>query len=414
MLNLEKIEALCAPDEAYPDLVILGSTGSVGEQAVDVAVGHGIRVRGITAHRNIDRVEAQARQLNPDYAVLTDPQAAAALKVRLSDTSVKVLSGFEGITEMLHSLKTDNPWGLTVENSILGEAGLLPTLETIKAGHKLALANKESLVVGGELVMPLCRERDAEILPVDSEHCAIFECLRAGRRADIRNIWLTASGGPFYGYDKAKLQTVTKAMTLAHPTWSMGAKITVDSATLMNKGFEVIEAVHLFGVTPEQIKVVVHRESMIHSAVEYTDFSIIAQMSVPDMRHCVQYALTHPRRTSAEGVMKPLDLYEVGKLTFARPDTETFPLLALAVDCIKAGGALPAVLNAANEVVVAAFLEDKIRFCHIPELVARVTQDMSGASAWHTYEEIMAADALARRSAAALVGRVGQSIVGHL
>ena len=405
MLDMEKIESLCAPDEGYPDLVVLGSTGSVGEQAIDVAMAHGIPVRGITARGSVDRVEAQARTLNPDYAVLTDPAAAAELKVRLADTSVKVLSGFEGITEMLHDLRTDNPLGITVENSILGEAGLLPTIETIKAGHKLALANKESLVVGGELVMPLARAMGTEILPVDSEHCAIFECLRAGKKREIRNLWLTASGGPFFGYDKARLAEVTKEMTLAHPTWRMGAKITVDSATLMNKGFEVIEAVHLFGVTPEQVKVVVHRESMIHSAVEYTDYSIIAQLSTPDMRHCVQYALTHPRRTTAEGVVKPLDLYEVGKLTFARPDTDTFPLLALAVDCIKAGGALPAVLNAANEVVVDAFLHDRVRFCQIPELVARVTEDMKGAAAWHTYDEIMTADALARRSAAALIGR---------
>lgn len=410
MLDLERIEELCTKLVGFPDLVILGSTGSVGEQAVDVAVAHGIRVRGITACQNVTRIEAQARQLLPDYAVLTDPSAAADLKVRLKDTSVKVLSGFEGITEMLHTLTTDNPQGITVENSILGEAGLLPTIETIKAGHKLALANKESLVVGGELVMPLCRAKGIEILPVDSEHCAIFQCLRAGRRREIRHIWLTASGGPFYGYDKQKLRTVTKAMTLAHPTWQMGAKITVDSATLMNKGFEVIEAVHLFGVSPEQIKVVVHRESMIHSAVEYTDMSIIAQMSVPDMRHCVQYALTHPYRTSAENIMKPLDLYEVGQMTFAKPDTETFPLLALALDCIGQGGALPAVLNAANEVVVDAFLKEKIRFCDIPELVARVTQDMRGVAAWHTYDELMTADALARRSAAALVERVASNI----
>ncbi len=403
MLDLEKIETLCTPDTSFPDLVILGSTGSVGEQAVDVAVSQGIRVRGLTAHRSVERVEAQARQLLPDYAVLTDEAAAAELKIRLADTTVKVLSGFEGMTEMLQTLRTDNPLGITVENSILGEAGLLPTLETIKAGHKLALANKESLVVGGELVMPLCAAMGTEILPVDSEHCAIFQCLRAGRRSEIRHIWLTASGGPFYGYDKARLMTVTKEMTLAHPTWQMGAKITVDSATLMNKGFEVIEAVHLFGVSPEQIKVVVHRESMIHSAVEYNDFSIIAQMSVPDMRHCVQYALTHPLRVSAESVMKPLDLYEVGQLTFARPDTETFPLLALAVDCIKQGGALPAVLNAANEVVVAAFLQDKVTFGEIPELVGRVTEDMRGASGWNSYEDIMMADALARKSATALI-----------
>ncbi|MBO5511862.1 MAG: 1-deoxy-D-xylulose-5-phosphate reductoisomerase, partial [Clostridia bacterium] len=314
-----------------------------------------------------------------------------------------VLAGFEGITEVLHTVKTHNPLGITAENSILGEAGLLPTLETLKAGHKLALANKESLVVGGELVMSLAREKGTTILPVDSEHCAIFQCLRAGHHVEIGRILLTASGGPFYGYTKEQLQTVTKEMTLAHPTWKMGAKITVDSATLMNKGFEVIEAVHLFGVAPEKVEVIVHRESMIHSMVEYIDHSIIAQMSVPDMRHCVQYALTHPRRLPAEGTLKQADLFALGKLTFGRPDTEVFPLLALARDCIAKGGALPCVLNAANEIVVAAFLDDSIRFCQIPELVTRVVEDLSYTAAWHTYDRLMEADALARETAKRLL-----------
>ncbi len=388
----------------YPDLVILGSTGSVGTQAADVARGHGIPVRGVTAHRDVAAIETQIREFRPDFAVMTDKAAAADLKISVADTNTKVLVGFEGIREMLTSVKTDNPMGVTVENSILGEAGLAPTLYTLEAGHRLALANKESLVVGGELVMSLCRATGQEILPVDSEHCAIFQCMRAGRPEEVRKIWLTASGGPFYGYTKDQLATVTKAQTLAHPTWKMGAKITVDSATLMNKGFEVIEAVHLFGVDPQNVTVVVHRESMIHSMVEYTDYSIIAQMSVPDMRHCVQYALTHPYRSSAEGVMRPLDLFEIGQLTFARPDTETFPLLRLAVDAITLGGAVPAVLNAANEVVVAAFLAEKIRFCEIAEYVSRVVEDMKGASGWHSYDSIMEADKLARQSAIALIG----------
>lgn len=394
---------------SYPDLIILGSTGSVGTQAVDVARaqgarGHQISVRGLSAHRDVATMEAQVRELHPDYAVMTDEAAAADLRVRVADTDTTVLSGFEGIREMLGAVKTDNPMGITVENSILGEAGLAPTLYTLEAGHRLALANKESLVVGGELVMALCHATGQEILPVDSEHCAIFQCMRAGRPEEVRRIWLTASGGPFYGYTKEQLSAVTKAQTLAHPTWKMGAKITVDSATLMNKGFEVIEAVHLFGVKPQDVQVVVHRESMIHSMVEYTDYSIIAQMSVPDMRHCVQYALTHPCRASAEGVMKPLDLFEVGKLTFQRPDTETFPLLKLAVDAITLGGAVPAVLNAANEVVVAAFLAEQIKFCEISEYVTRVVEDMKGVAAWHGYDDIMEADRLARQSAEALIG----------
>ena len=389
--------------DSYPDLVVLGSTGSVGEQAIDVARAHHIPLRGITAHRSVAAVEAQIRELHPDFAVLTDPAAAADLAVRVKDTPTRVLAGFDGITEMLHTVSTENPLGLTVENSILGEAGLLPTLETLKAGHKLALANKESLVVGGELVMALAREKGTDILPVDSEHCAIFQCLRAGRREEIKKILLTASGGPFYGYTKEQLAGVTKAMTLNHPTWKMGAKITVDSATLMNKGFEVIEAVHLFGVTPEQVEVIVHRESMIHSMVEYIDHSIIAQMSVPDMRHCVQYALTHPRRLPSEGTLAEADLFSLGRLTFGRPDTTVFPLLALAFTCIREGGALPCVLNAANEVIVAAFLEERVSFAQIPELVSRVVDDLRIVSAWHTYEQLLEADALARQRAEALL-----------
>ena len=383
----------------YPDLIVLGSTGSVGEQAVDVARAHQIPLRAVTAHSSVAAVEAQIREFHPDFAVLTDETAAADLRIRVADTNTTVLSGFEGITEMLHTVKTENPLGITAENSILGEAGLLPTLETLKAGHKLALANKESLVVGGELVMTLAREKGTTILPVDSEHCAIFQCLRAGRSEEINRILLTASGGPFYGYTKEQLATVTKTMTLNHPTWKMGAKITVDSATLMNKGFEVIEAVHLFGVAPEKVEVIVHRESMIHSMVEYIDHSIIAQMSVPDMRHCVQYALTHPRRLPAEGTLKQADLFALGRLTFGRPDTDVFPLLALARDCIARGGALPCVLNAANEIVVAAFLGDAIRFCQIPELVTRVVEELSYTAAWHSYDQLMEADALARETA---------------
>ena len=383
----------------YPDLIVLGSTGSVGEQAVDVARAHQIPLRAVTAHSSVAAVEAQIREFHPDFAVLTDETAAADLHIRVADTNTTVLSGFEGITEMLHTVKTENPLGITAENSILGEAGLLPTLETLKAGHKLALANKESLVVGGELVMALAREKGTTILPVDSEHCAIFQCLRAGRSEEINRILLTASGGPFYGYTKEQLATVTKAMTLNHPTWKMGAKITVDSATLMNKGFEVIEAVHLFGVAPEKVEVIVHRESMIHSMVEYIDHSIIAQMSVPDMRHCVQYALTHPRRLPAEGTLKQADLFALGRLTFGRPDTDVFPLLALARDCIARGGALPCVLNAANEIVVAVFLGDAIRFCQIPELVTRVVEELSYTAAWHSYDQLMEADALARETA---------------
>ena len=383
----------------YPDLVVLGATGSVGTQALDVARAHSIRVRGITAHRQVDAVEVQAREFCPDFAVMTDPSAAETLRIRLADTKTQVLGGFEGITDMLHRLTTENPLGITVENSILGSAGLRPTLDTLQAGHRLALANKESLVVGGELVMSLAREHGQTILPVDSEHSAIFQCLRAGNHGEIKKILLTASGGPFFGYTKDELAGVTRAMTLAHPTWKMGAKITVDSATLMNKGFELIEAVHLFGVKPEAVEVVVHRESMIHSMVEYIDHSIIAQLSLPDMRHCVQYALTHPRRLPAGETPAEADLFSIGSLTFARPDEDVFPLLPLARECIARGGAVPCVLNAANEEVVAAFLAEEIRFADIPELVNRTVEDLATLpDVLHaaSYDGLMAADALAR------------------
>ena len=252
--------------------------------------------------------------------------------------------------------------------------------------------------------MALAAEKGTEILPVDSEHCAIFQCLRAGARGEIRRILLTASGGPFYGYTAEQLKEITVERALAHPTWRMGAKITVDSATLMNKGFEVIEAVHLFGVRPEQIEVLVHRESIMHSAVEYTDNSIIAQLSVPDMRLCVQYALTHPARAGA--VIPQLDLTALGRLSFARPDTATFPLLRVALEAIAAGGAVPAVLNAANEVAVAAFLDRRLSFCGISELVEEaVSRLRASAAGVRSVPGILECDAQARELAEELLAK---------
>ncbi|MBQ9161900.1 MAG: 1-deoxy-D-xylulose-5-phosphate reductoisomerase [Clostridia bacterium] len=376
-------------------MVILGSTGSVGEQAVDVALSHGLRVHALSADKSVRKVEAQARRLAPEFCIMNDVAAARELKIALADTNVKVLQGVDGIARMLSELKTDNPNGIVVENSILGKAGLEPTLKVLEAGYPLALANKESLVVGGEIVMPLAKKQGITILPVDSEHCAIFQCLRSGNHDEIKKILLTASGGPFFGYDKSALKGVTLQDTLKHPTWNMGAKITVDSATLMNKGFEVIEAVHLFDVTPSQIEVVVHRESIIHSMVEYIDNSVIAQMSVPDMRHCVQYALTHPCRTTAENTTPALDLFAKGKLTFVRPDTEVFTLLPLAYSCIDRGGALPCALNAANEIAVAAFLKEKIPFWKISDVVEKAVGYMDGRGVRdvHTLDGILEVDA---------------------
>ena len=339
-----------------PSMIVLGSTGSVGEQAIDVAQRFGVGVDAISAHRNVKRVEEQARALKVKACAMSDPDAAKDLKNRLKDTDIRVYAGTQGICEMVSETDSNSSAGQVVENSIVGEAGLQPTLAVLKAKKKLALANKESLVVGGEIVMKAARESGNEILPVDSEHCAIFQCLRAGKNAEVKKIILTASGGPFFGYSREQLEGVTLETALAHPTWKMGPKITIDSASLMNKGFEVIEAVYLFGVRPEQVEVAVHRESIIHSAVEYIDNSVIAQMSVPDMRHCVQYALTYPER--GEATTEELDLFSVGKLTFAKPDLEAFPLLGKAYEAIKLGGAVPAVLNAANEEAVFAFYID--------------------------------------------------------
>lgn len=376
---------------------VLGSTGSVGEQALDVARASSYRVTSISANKNVKRVEEQAREFGVSAVAMADENAANELKLRLADTSIKVYSGEAGICQMIADDTAE-----TVVNSIIGEAGLLPTLSVIEKGARLALANKESLVVAGEIVMQKAKENGVEILPVDSEHSAIFQSLKSGKQSEIKKILLTASGGPFYGYGKNELESISVERALAHPTWKMGAKITVDSATLMNKGFEVIEAVHLFGVTADKIEVVVHRESIIHSMVEYIDNSVIAQMSVPDMRLCVQYAVDYPDRKIA--TVDELDLFSVGALTFRKPDTETFSLLKRALESVKAGGALPAVLNAANEVAVGAFLAGKIGFYAITESVSETLLRLSSASNAHTLEQILGYDREARRVAADILG----------
>ena len=378
----------------YPSVSILGSTGSVGEQAIDVALRNGIQVNSLCAHKNVSRVEEQARRLGVKACAMADSDAAKALKLALSDTSVKVYSGMEGICEMIGQHYDSDE---VVVNSVIGEAGLKPTLATLEAGKRLALANKESLVCAGDFVMRLAKEKNIEILPVDSEHSAIFQCLRSGGKKRIKRLLLTASGGPFYGMTREQLADITVERALAHPTWNMGAKITIDSSTLMNKGFEVIEAVHLFDVRPEQIEVLVHRESIMHSAVEYIDNSVIAQMSVPDMRLCVQYALTHPARTDA--VIPQLDLTKVGKLTFSKPDTETFVLLKLALESIAQGGAVPAVLNAANEIAVGAFLKGKLTFTGIFDVVTQTVNALSDAKNIASVDDIFAFDSAARRLA---------------
>ncbi len=379
------------------DIAVLGSTGSVGEQALDVARQHGMRVSTLSANKNYKRVEQQAREFNVTSVAMANEDAARELKVRLADTAIKVYSGQQGICEMITDKERD-----VVLNAIIGEAGLLPSLAVIESGARLALANKESLVVAGEVVISKAKEKGTEIIPVDSEHCAIHQCMKSGKQSEVKRILLTASGGPFFGKTREELRDIRVEQALAHPTWNMGAKITIDSATLMNKGFEIIEAAHLFGINADRIQVVVHRESIIHSMVEYIDNSVIAQMSVPDMRACAQYALTYPERETA--IIKELNLFDVAKLTFAKPDTATFSLLAYAIDCIDKGGALPAVLNAANEVAVSEFLSGRIGFYSITEAVCSVVDAMRSASMIHGLDGILACDREARERAYIALG----------
>lgn len=377
-------------------LLILGSTGSVGEQAIDVAVRSGYPVLGLAANRNDKRAEEQARLLHPKAVAMADAGAAERLRTALADTGIRVFGGENGVLEMIRETEAD-----FAVNAILGKAGLLPSLAALESGKDLALANKESLVIAGAPVLACAKANGRRITPVDSEHSAIFQSLRAGEHKEIKKLILTASGGPFFGKTRAELENVTVKETLAHPTWQMGAKITVDSATMMNKGFEVIEAAHLFSVPAGKIDVVIHRESMIHSMVEYIDNSIIAQLSVPDMRLCVQYALTAPERCDA--VIPELDLISAGKMTFAAPDRETFPLLDLAGEMFSAGGGMPAVLNASDEIAVDAFLKEKIGFLRISELVAEVCAQCAFAKSAKTPEELLEVDRIARERAISMI-----------
>ncbi|MBR4296077.1 MAG: 1-deoxy-D-xylulose-5-phosphate reductoisomerase [Clostridia bacterium] len=377
-------------------IIVLGSTGSVGTQALDVALREGHKVKAVSADKNVRAIEEQVRLFGCEACAMADERAASELKIKLADTSAKIYSGKDGIVDMI--FESDAEVAL---NSIIGEAGLMPTISALNSGKQLALANKESLVVAGEVVMSLAKEKNLRILPVDSEHCAIYQCLEAGKREEIKRLILTASGGPFFGKSRSELEGIAPQDALAHPTWNMGAKITIDSATLMNKGFEVIEAAHLFGVDVTNIEVVVQRESIIHSMVEYIDNSIIAQLSVPDMRLCVQYALSAPRRNVA--VIEGLDFDKLSKLTFAKPDTETFVLLKKAIECMNMGGAMPAVLNAANEVAVSAFLSERIGFTDIFDCVSETVDKLSTKREAHSLDEILNSDREAREVAMGIV-----------
>lgn len=369
-------------------LTVLGSTGSIGTQTLDVAGRLGLEVTAITANRNVELAESQARAFAPKVAAMADERAARELRVRLADTPVRVLAGEQGVIEAAR-LETD-----IVESSLVGVAGLRPTMAAIEEGNRrIALANKETLVCSGHLFTSAISRFGCELLPVDSEHSAIFQCLMGGSRGEVKRILLTASGGPFLNLSREEMARVTPERALRHPNWSMGAKVTIDSASMMNKGLEVIEAMHLFSMPPERIHVLVHPQSIVHSAVEYVDGSVIAQMGVPDMRLPIQLALTYPERTVSP--VAPLDLVGVGSLTFSEPDLEKFPCLALALKVAGRRDAAPVVMNAANEVAVGLFLSGRISFTEIPELVVSAVEELGALSA-DSVDEVMERDRQAR------------------
>ena len=371
-------------------LTVLGSSGSIGQQTLEVAECLGLPVAALTVNRSAALAEEQARKFHPKLVAAADEATAADLKVRLADTAIRVAGGREGMLEAAAFPGSD-----TVVTAIVGIAGLEPTLAAIREGKRIALANKETLVCAGELVMAQARQWGAEIVPVDSEHSAIFQCFQGAHRGEVRRLILTASGGPFCGKDRKALSLVTRGQALRHPNWSMGAKITVDSATLMNKGLEFIGAMRLYELPPEKISIAVHRESIVHSLVEYCDGAVLAQLGSADMRLPIQYALTWPERTT--GPARTLDLFSCPPLTFAKPDLETFGCLRLALECAQRGGTSTAILNGANEAAVGLFLEDRIRFLQIEELVAKALDKVHTVQAGDL-GAILTADAEARRA----------------
>ena len=372
-------------------LSILGSTGSIGRQTLDVAQACGHQVAALTVNRSVELAEQQARQFQPQLVAAVDESAAQDLKQRLADTSIRVVGGREGLMEAATLPQAD-----TVVTAVVGIAGLEPTLAAIDQGKRIALANKETLVCAGDLVMRRAEEKGAEIVPVDSEHSAIFQCLQGCKdRGEVKRLIITASGGPFFGKTREELEHVTRAQALRHPNWAMGAKITIDSATLMNKGLEFIEAMRLYHMPPQQIQVVVHRDSIIHSLVEFHDGAILAQLGTADMRVPIQYALTWPERTP--GPATPLDLLTCPPLTFAKPDPDTFRCLGLALECAQKGGTSTAILNGANEVAVELFLEEKISFLDIARLVEGALERVASKPA-DTLEDVLEADRAARQA----------------
>lgn len=347
-------------------MTILGSTGSIGTQALEVAAKHNIKVKALAANSDVEKLAAQAKKLLPEHVCIYREDKKAELEKLLSGTGIKISTGMEGLKEIARMDGVD-----IMLNSVVGMVGLVPTLTAIEKSTDIALANKETLVAGGELVIKAAAEKGVKIYPVDSEHSAIFQCLQGNEGNKLKGIILTASGGPFFGKTKSDLEGVTVEQALNHPNWSMGRKITIDSATLMNKGLEFIEAMWLFKLRPEQIEIVVHRQSVVHSAVEYEDNSVIAQLGVPDMKIPIQYALLYPERVECD--VKKLSLTDYGKLTFEKPDYDTFDCLRACIKAVTIGGNLPAAVNGANEEAVAAFLEGRIDFLDIGRIVMNLS-----------------------------------------
>lgn len=372
-------------------IAVLGSTGSIGVQSLDVALKSDYKVDAVTANSNFKKTEEQIRQFKPRFAALSDPAAAAELRLRVRDTSTKVYSGAEGVCMCAAETDAD-----TVIDAIVGLAGLRPALTVLENNKTLALANKEALVAGGTLVLDKAKKSGKAILPVDSEHSAIFQCLE-GKPSNkaLKKIILTASGGPFFGKTRDELKNVTARDALKHPNWDMGAKITIDSASMFNKGLELIEAHFLFGIAPEKIDILVHRESIIHSMVEYDDNSVIAQLGLPDMRIPIQYALTYPERYVSP--VDELDLSEIGKLTFFKPDYEVFDCLGICREAIIRGGLFPAAVNSANEEANRLFREDKIGFLDLGRLI-RTAFDITPDKKDYTLEDVYEIDKAARRA----------------
>lgn len=372
-------------------IALLGSTGSIGVQSLDVCKKAGYEVTALTANTDVKKIEEQTRMFHPKKVAMADEKAASELKIRLADTDTLVLGGTGGVCECAAETDAD-----IVIDAVVGLAGLRPALAAVGAKKTLALANKEALVAGGNLVLKAAKENGVRILPVDSEHSAIFQCLEGKpTNTALKKLILTASGGPFFGKTRDELSTATAADALKHPTWKMGAKITVDSASMFNKGLELIEAHFLFGAAPEKIDILVHRESIIHSMVEYDDNSVIAQLGVSDMRIPIQYALTYPDRF--ESPVKELDLAEIGTLTFYRPDYETFDCLNICKEAIALGGLFPAAVNSANEEANRLFRENKIGFLDLGRLIRR-SFDITPNKKDFTLDDIFAVDSLARKA----------------